>query len=85
VAGWFVTGMLFYLHRDATLRHRGLLLAIAVVMLGMIWLPADPLIGRVLVDIFYTPGLAYGLFYICSKPGVTIEHTARTHDLSYGI
>jgi peptidoglycan/LPS O-acetylase OafA/YrhL len=85
VAGWFVTGMLFYLHRDAIPRHRGLLLAIAVVMLGMIWLPADPLIGRVLMDIFYTPMLAYGLFYICSKPRIAIEHTARTHDLSYGM
>ncbi len=85
VAGWFVTGMLFYLYRDAIPRHRGLLATIAAVALAMIWAPADQLAARVLMDVFYTPMLAYGLFYLCSKPRLAVEKTARTHDLSYGM
>lgn len=85
VAGWFVTGMLFYIHRDAIPRHRRLLATIVVAMMAMIWLPSTPLTARLLMDVFYTPSLAYVLFYLCSKPRSAIEQTARTHDLSYGM
>ncbi len=85
VAGWFMTGMLFYLHRDAIPRHRGLVAAIGLGWAAMIWLPSDLMAARILMDVFYTPMLAYVLFYLCSKPRLAVEKTARTHDLSYGM
>jgi peptidoglycan/LPS O-acetylase OafA/YrhL len=85
VAGWFVTGMLFYLHRDLIPRHPLLLTAIGLFWAAIIWLPKDVLTARILMDVFYIPTLAYMLFYLCSRPRLTIEKTARTHDLSYGM
>jgi peptidoglycan/LPS O-acetylase OafA/YrhL len=85
VAGWFVTGMLFYLHRDAIPRHPMLLVAICLCFAGMVWMPGTTITARILMDIFYIPMLGYILFYLCSLPRLSIEGMARSHDLSYGM
>lgn len=85
VAGWFVTGMLFYLHRNAIPRHPLILTMIGMCWTGMVWIPDAVITSRILMDIVYIPTLAYILFYICSLQRMGIERTARSHDLSYGM
>ncbi|MDP1028040.1 acyltransferase [Sphingomonas sp. KR1UV-12] len=85
VAGWFVTGMLFHAYRTAIPRSPLILLGIAVAWLAATWLPSQQLTARILMDVIYTPGLAYILFYVCSTPKTSVEMRARANDLSYGM
>lgn len=39
----------------------------------MIWLPSDLMAARILMDVFYTPMLAYVLFYLCSKQHLAVK------------
>lgn len=85
VGSWFVTGMLFYKLRAHIPRSPAILMLIGVTIASAIWLPQQPIVAKVIVDVLYVPCLAYCLFYLCSSPKRAEEELARRYDLSYGL